>query len=124
MLSPSQDGWTENVLYSFSGPTHHDGAQPLAGLTFDRRGNLYGTTQNGGKFDNNCFGFDISSCGVVFRLTPNSEGGWSEKVLHSFGDDPGAQPVAGLIVDAAGNLYGTTQGDGYSTYGSVFEITP
>ena len=63
-------------------------------------------------------------CGVVFRLAPDSDGGWKETVLHRFLDHPGARPLAVPIVDAAGNLYGTTLGDGTTTHGSVFEITP
>jgi uncharacterized repeat protein (TIGR03803 family) len=50
--------------------------------------------------------------------------GWNERVLHTFADRPGARPVAGLIFDPAGNLYGTSYGNGPSTFGSVFEITP
>jgi hypothetical protein len=63
-------------------------------------------------------------CGVVFKLTPNSKDGWNERVLHTFADHPGAHPVAALISDVAGNLYGTTEGDGTTTHGSVFGITP
>jgi hypothetical protein len=65
-------------------------------------------------------------CGVVFKLAPNSKGGWSESVLHRFLDNrgTGAHPYAGLIFDATGNLYGTTGGDFKKTHGSVFEITP
>jgi uncharacterized repeat protein (TIGR03803 family) len=57
-------------------------------------------------------------------LTPNSNGGWTETVLHRFLDHPGAEPRAGVILDAAGNVYGATSGDGSTTFGSVFEITP
>jgi uncharacterized repeat protein (TIGR03803 family) len=107
-LTKNQDGsWQEKVLHSFKG-------QPYAGLTLDAAGNLYGTTQFGGA----------AGYGVVFKLTPNSKGGWNETVLHSFYDSPGAHPVADVIFDAAGNLYGTTAGDGSTTFGSVFEITP
>jgi uncharacterized repeat protein (TIGR03803 family) len=51
-------------------------------------------------------------------------GKWSETVMNRFGDHPGASPEAGVIFDAAGNLYGTTAGDNTTTFGSVFEITP
>ena len=62
----------------------------------------------------------------VFKLAPNSNGGWKETVLHTFVDHPGASPVGGgLIFDANGNLYGETAGDGnINTFGSVFEISP
>jgi uncharacterized repeat protein (TIGR03803 family) len=91
---------------------------PEAGLTLDAGGNLYGTTYVGG--DPNCYAI---GCGVVFKLAPNSKGGWRETVLHSFYDHPGAFPSAGVILDGAGNLYGTTQGHN-TTFGSVFEIAP
>jgi hypothetical protein len=62
---------------------------------------------------------------VVFKLVPNSNGGWREiVVLHRFLDHPGAFPYAGVIRDAAGNLYGTTYGDDTTTFGSVFQIKP
>jgi len=112
-----QGGWSETVLHHFVG---HDGADADNGLIFDLAGNLFGTTVGGGDLQY-CQGF---GCGTVFKLTPNSEGGWDETVLHHFVDDPGAYPRGGLIFDARGNLYGTTSGDGVTTFGSVFEITP
>ncbi len=118
-LTPNSDGsWTENVLHHFNGK---DGRGPMAGLIFDQAGNLYGTTEGGG---NPSCGSYSNGCGVVFRLTPNAKGRWNETVLHTFTDHPGAFPLAGLVFDAAGNLYGTTSGDGTTTFGSVFEITP
>jgi uncharacterized repeat protein (TIGR03803 family) len=123
-LTPDSDGtWTETLLYRFcSFDGCPDGGVPSAGLVFDRSGNLYGTTLEGGDA-NACGGFGLG-CGVVFKLTPNSGGGWKETVVHAFFDHPGAFPYAGVIFDAAGNLYGTTAGDGGTTFGSVFEITP
>jgi uncharacterized repeat protein (TIGR03803 family) len=122
-LAPNQDGsWTESVLHSFNGS---DGASPAAGLIFDAGGNLYGTTYSGGQLL--CGG---SGCGVVFRLAPNQDGSWTESVLHSFNGSDGAQPFAGLIFDAAGNLYGTTDGGGQlslckgSGCGVVFRLAP
>ncbi len=93
---------------------------PWAGVIFDQAGNLYGTTLAGG----NLSGCGGQGCGVVFKLAPNSNGGWNEAVLHTFRDHPGALPNALLIFDAAGDLYGTTAGDSSKTFGSVFEITP
>jgi hypothetical protein len=61
---------------------------------------------------------------VVFKLMPNSRGGWTERVLWDFQDHPGDDPTAALVLDDAGNLYGTRTGDGKKTFGSVFEITP
>ena len=106
------------MLHSFCSRTNcGDGAQPGADLVFDPAGNLYGTTFAGG--DQGCY--QGGGCGVVFKLTPNSNGGWKEAVLHTFADHPGASPSAGLILDRAGNLYGTSSG--FTTFGSVFEIT-
>jgi uncharacterized repeat protein (TIGR03803 family) len=102
----------EKVLYNFLGV---NGTYPMAGLTFDAAGNLYGTTFGGGTSD----------AGTVFELTPAAGGTWTEKVLHNFshGSD-GGKPAAGLIFDGAGNLYGTTFGGGTSDAGTVFELTP
>src|SRR5207244_10203796 len=98
--------WNENVLHRCNGGT--DGAKPDAGLIFDAAGNLYGTTAGGGNLAS-CF----NGCGVVFELTRSSTGKWSEHVLRRFnGGTDGAKPDAGLIFDAAGNLYGTTSGGG------------
>ncbi len=117
-LTPNADGsWKEKVLHHFTGGP--DGGQPGAGMIFDQMGNLYGTTTSGGKLNCSPIG-----CGVVFKLATNSKGGWNEIVLHTFADHPGANPTAGLIFDPAGNLYGTTEGDLSTTFGSVFEITP
>ena len=103
----------ETVLYSFTG--HPDGANPLAGLTMDGAGNLYGTTAAGGTLGN----------GTVFRLSPPVKQGakWSEKVLYSFasGTD-GATPVGGVTLDASGNLYGTTSANGAYGFGTVFQL--
>jgi uncharacterized repeat protein (TIGR03803 family) len=94
----------ETVLHAFGGG---DGANPSSVLLFDKKGNLYGTTALGG---NSGCGL---GCGVVFELTPQSGGHWSETVLYSFcsqtnctdGETPGTGP---LVRDSSGNLYGTT----------------
>jgi uncharacterized repeat protein (TIGR03803 family) len=115
-LTPTAGGgWTETVLHSFNYNNSTDGAYPQAGLIFDAAGNLYGTTAGGGTYGR----------GAVFELTPTADGGWTQQVLHSFGNGTdGFEPEAGLIFDAAGNLYGTThQGGGYGV-GTVFELTP
>jgi len=115
---PSQPGgsWTESVLFSFGGlPT---GNVPLSGLTFDQKGNLYGTTFAGGFYGS----------GVLFELSPPPvEGGsWTESVLHNFGFPftDGASPAARVIFDSAGNLYGTTTFGGRSDVGTVYEFSP
>ncbi len=121
-LMPNPNGsWEDEVLHEFTGG--NDGGWP-SGLAFDAAGNLYGTTWGGGN-PSCLFG---SGCGVVFRLTVDSNGAWHESVLHSFLDHPGGWPDAGVILDAAGNLYGTAsnyfEGGCYGSCGTVFEITP
>jgi len=118
----SEGGWTETVIYSFTGGT--DGGTPNATPIFDAAGNLYSTTNLGGVY----------GYGTVFMLTPNSGGTWSETVLYSFaGGTDGALPTSGLIFDTAGNLYGTTTKGGrgncpeYSSAtgcGTVYELMP
>jgi len=114
-LKPNGDGtWTEQVLHQFTGGK--DGGAPVAGVIFDGAGNLYGTATQGGAY----------GYGVVFRLRPRESGGVDYDVLHAFRDtrgDPGALPL-NVVLDAAGNLYGITMGDGTTTFGTVFEITP
>jgi uncharacterized repeat protein (TIGR03803 family) len=105
-LTHAKDGWKHQVLYSF-GNSSNDGCGPTAGLVFDSAGNLYGTTAGGGF---NCGG----GCGTVFKLAPNSHGGWTESILYSFtgSNGDGAYPNTDLIFDSKGNLYGTTWGGG------------
>jgi uncharacterized repeat protein (TIGR03803 family) len=112
-LSPrTGGGWTEKVLHSFQDIQGKDGSFPNGSLTFDSAGNLYGTTQNGGLYH----------VGTAFELTPRAGGGWAETILHNFAVN--AFPRAGLIFDAAGNLYGTTPSGGTGHKGTVFELTP
>ena len=111
---------SETVLYRFGTNSTRDGANPQAGLIMDANGNLYGTTLYGGS----------NGRGTVFKLTPNGSG-YSETVLYSFGatnpigsTTDGANPQAGLIMDANGNLYGTTLYGGSNGKGTVFKLTP
>jgi uncharacterized repeat protein (TIGR03803 family) len=115
-LTPAAGGnWTERVIHSFQFDGV-DGLYPIAGLSIDRAGNLYGTTSNGGVYN----------WGTVFEMTPEAGGGWSETAIHSFSEngEDGADPVAGLVLDAAGNLYGTTMQGGSETCvcGTVFQL--
>jgi uncharacterized repeat protein (TIGR03803 family) len=100
---------TERVLYSFTGGMA-DGSDPNSGLLMDGAGNLFGTTAAGGARD----------LGTVFKISP----GGTETVLYSFvgGSTDGSSPQAGLIMDGAGNLYGTTAAGGVNDDGTVFEI--
>jgi uncharacterized repeat protein (TIGR03803 family) len=112
--------WTRTVLHRFNGK---DGANPFAGVISDAAGNLYGTTWLGGNSQNPC----DSNCGVVFKLSPGANGAWTETVLHEFNGKDGAEPYAGLIFDAAGNLYGATSVGGTSSccgFGTVFKLSP
>jgi uncharacterized repeat protein (TIGR03803 family) len=170
-LTPSGSGWTEQIIHSFTGA---DGVAPYLGhLTFDRAGNLYGTTKTGGKhnagtvfklvhaksgwkektlyafaggndanwaneslvFDKagNLYGASYQGggngcgglgCGTVFKLT-RTKPGWKEKVLYAFtGGKDGGQPYESVILDKAGNLYGTTFAGGDANGdGVVFELT-
>ena len=121
-LTPSGGGYTESILHNFSGSP--DGAYPFAGVTFDSAGSLYGTTGNGGTGRGCDFG-----CGTVYQLTP-SGGGWQENVLVSFNLqnaslDSGYYPYSQLVLDASGNLYGTTIYSGQIYLdGIVFKLTP
>ena len=91
----------EKVLHTFL-DNGTDGTSPQAGLIFDAAGNLYGTTATGGSTNGD-------GGGTVFELSPGAGGNWTEKVLWNFGNGTdGVRPIAGLIFDAAGNLYGTT----------------
>jgi uncharacterized repeat protein (TIGR03803 family) len=165
-LTPSGSGWTESVLYSFLGGSR-DGYFPTGTLVFDRSGNLYGATQEGGAsyqgtvfqltpgqygwtenllfqfnrgftgegpnsviFDpqGNLYGTTFTGgaagCGTAFELAP-SGGMWNFSVLYSFFGGAGScGPFVGLIMDVAGNLYGTTNRTGAYGYGVVFKLTP
>ena len=119
-------GGVEQVLYSFCttivGEYCGDGAFPVAGVIRDKAGNLYGTTTLGGTND----------VGVVFKLSFDAgTGNWTENVLYSFcptgtasGCPDGKTPLAGVVMDAAGNLYGTTQFGGAHGQGTVFKVRP
>jgi len=101
--------WTEKVLYSFG--TGTDGVAPVAGVTLDASGNLYGTTSLGGAY----------GYGTIFRLATGTT--WTETILHSFGyGSDGATPYAGLVSDASGNLYGAATDGGANGGGTAFEL--
>jgi uncharacterized repeat protein (TIGR03803 family) len=98
----------ETVLYIFAGA---NGANPESGVIGDSAGNLYGTTAKGG----------LASAGVVYKLDPIGQ----ETLLYSFkGGTDGANPLAGLILDSAGNLFGTTSNGGNGQIGLVFALDP
>jgi uncharacterized repeat protein (TIGR03803 family) len=134
-LTPPPQGapaktWTESVLYSFQGGSN-DGAAPFGNVVFDSAGNLYGTTSIGGLTHLGC-ALPAKGCGTIFELSPSGAGSWSERILHRFRDafGEGAAPRAGLVIDALGNLYGTTYDGGNNDEcggygcGTVFELLP
>jgi uncharacterized repeat protein (TIGR03803 family) len=100
---------SETVVYSFSGTS--EGGSPFGGVVLDSSGNIYGTTQLGGSHD----------LGVVFKIDPAG----SETVLYNFaGQGDGENPTSTLIIDAQGNLYGTTAQGGFNDYGTIFKVKP
>jgi hypothetical protein len=131
-VSSASASWKEKVLYSFQGIP--DGATPAGGVVFDSEGNLYGATTEGGA--DNCPG--IAQCGTVFQLTPpaQKDGVWTETILYVFKGktvNDGSTPAGGVILDKAGNIYGTTgyggSGDcvllgGNVGCGTVWELSP
>jgi hypothetical protein len=113
-LSPdTSGGWAETVIYNFNGLT--DGIYANS-LTFDARGNLYGTTLYGGDYSGTC-GYPYYGCGTIFKLSQNS-GTWSKTTLYTFtGSLDGAFPNGGVIFDSKGVIYGTAAGGGDPYYG-------
>jgi uncharacterized repeat protein (TIGR03803 family) len=111
-LSRGTNGWSEKILHSFQGGSN-DGSEPFAGIVFDAAGNIYGTTEVGGN----------PLAGTVYELVaPVGTGGYKEKVLWKFDTTDGYEPVDSLILDSAGNLYGTTPEGGSNGYGVVFKV--
>jgi hypothetical protein len=130
---PASAEWNEKVLFSFRGIP--DGSLPIGGVVFDKQGNLYLATQDGGS--DSCR--SANQCGTVFQLVPPAKRGdpWTETVLYVFkgnASSDGATPFGGLVIDSFGNLYGTTGygGTGDCTLlgsklgccGTVFELSP
>jgi uncharacterized repeat protein (TIGR03803 family) len=117
LIRNPDDTWSPQVIRSFAGrPDMH----PRTGLVLDAIGNLYGTIT----------GEDSEHYGSVFKLAPKSGGGWTYSVLHVFMGKPAMHPNGQLVLDKAGNLYGTTSECGKDLnnqplcYGVVFEIIP
>jgi uncharacterized repeat protein (TIGR03803 family) len=130
----SAGNWAESILWNFDN-NGSDGYGPAASLIMDKSGNLYGTTVDGGVFEQEVEAPYVAG-GTVFELTPPSTkgGNWTESILHSFGEaNDGQYVVDGLIMDTSGNLYGATvAGGAYSGCsviaitgcGTVFELSP
>lgn len=117
-LTPSSNGWTATVLYTFTGS--NDGSDPEYGMVRDRNGILYGTATGGGS----------GQAGTVFQLRPNPSAmpgtspAWVESVLYAFtGGADGSGPNEGMVFDPSGNLNGTAEG-GSANFGVVYRMTP
>jgi uncharacterized repeat protein (TIGR03803 family) len=111
-LTRSGQTWTETTLYNFAGGT--DAVSPVAGVSIDASGNLYGSSPFGGA----------NGAGAVFKLT-KSGSGYTESVIYNFtGGNDGQAPTGGVIVDAAGNLYGGTFFGGVNGGGTIYKLAP
>jgi uncharacterized repeat protein (TIGR03803 family) len=118
-LTPSGDGWTHTVLYSFTSGA--DGAQPYGGVTLDPQGNLYGSAVAGGSSVGSCAD---GGCGVVYKLTPSSDG-WTQTVIHAFtGGKDGSGPGGALTIDKHGNLFGMAPTGGAFGLGVIYQLRP
>jgi uncharacterized repeat protein (TIGR03803 family) len=109
---PKKGTWTEKILYSFKGGTK-DGGGPFAGIVFGAAGNIYGTTTGGGKYTGGTV-YELALSGTTYK----------EKILWNFNNADGYLPYGGVILDSAGNLYGTAYDGGSFDYGVVFEVNP
>jgi hypothetical protein len=110
-LSPNgSGGWNGSIIYNFE--ANEDGEFEIP--TLDSAGNVYGTSESGGQLD----------YGAVWKLTPSSKNTWTEEILYSFNgsQQDGSFPYAGIVLDAAGNIYGTTLAGGIDQRGAVFEL--
>jgi uncharacterized repeat protein (TIGR03803 family) len=118
LVADGSGGWTERELYNFCSGCA-GGANPNGNLILDSSGSLYGVAGDGGGSQNG---------GVAFRLSPGGGGTWSEQVLYDFCATEqcpdGEAPVAGLVFDGSGNLYGTTTERGQHGYGAAFQLVP
>lgn len=112
-LTRTNAGWNFKTIYSFQGTP--DAGFPYGALIFDATGNAYGTTYYDGA----------NNLGAVYELSPRRTGEWNERVLYSFkGGSDGEGSIGNLVLDASGNLYGTTANGGASGDGVIFSLTP
>lgn len=115
-LSQSHGIWNNTRLYVLTGQS--DGTDPMSGVLLDQAGNAYATSSQG-YYDNG------AQWGAVFKLTPSGQRSWTETTLHDFQDGSGVVPVAGLMSDPAGNLYGATVAtSGNGGGGTVYQLSP
>ena len=116
LIKTASGKWTEKIVHNFAADGI-DGERPYSGVTLDAAGNLYGTTYYGGV---------ASGLGSVYELSPGAGGTWTETMIHAFAEDnvDGILPQGGVIVDSAGNVYGTTVNGGTANEGVVFKLSP
>ena len=115
-VTKQPDGhWKEKILHDF--PNTKNGSDPLGTLAIDVSGSVYGVANGGGG---PC---GQGGCGVVYKMVHNPDDSFTYQVLHRFQGTDGLAPVAGVILDAKGNIYGTTSTGGSGGYGVVFKIT-
>lgn len=115
-LTPSPNGgWVRTVIHQFAADGV-DGGFPYDNPTIDESGNLFGTTRGGGP----------DTEGIVFEFSPNGNGTYSSKILQSFtrNGPAGGRPYGGIVLDSAGNLYGSTSTGPETGVGTAYEITP
>jgi uncharacterized repeat protein (TIGR03803 family) len=112
-LTKTDGAWTITYLHNFGPQLSSDGFNPNGVVYF--HGALFGTTPFGGK----------NGSGTVFAVWPNSNGGWSESILHNFAvsKNDGQRPSGGLAFDSEGNIYGTTELGGSNQGGTVFQLS-
>jgi uncharacterized repeat protein (TIGR03803 family) len=113
-LSPQSNGsWTETLIHKFTS-SNGDGYLPRGGVVLDSKGNIYGTTSQGG----------LQNDGIVYELSPNGSGGFSESIVFTFtGQSTGSTPYSAPTLDATGDIFGTTIGGGTKFAGLVYELT-
>ena len=113
-LSHQSGTWKERVLYSFKGGS--DGSGSIANVVFDKNGNMYGTTSEGGA---GC------SCGLIFKLAPGAQNKWTESIVYTFQGQPdGGFVYNGMVSDPNGNLFGATVHGGTDNEGAVYQFIP
>lgn len=113
-MSLGANGWTETVLYSFTGHIYGpDGNGPIGGVVMDNQGNLYGATKFGGT---------NGGYGTVYQLSP-SKGGYVERLIHSFNGYDGWELTSGITMDSRNRIYGTTSAGGTVGYGTIFQLS-
>ncbi len=126
-LSPGDNGWNYTDLFDLNPEV---GYAPPAPPIWDGKGNMFGVTTDGGIGKPACFNY--AGCGVFYEMTPNGDGTWTYHILHRFASSPddGQWPYGGLVMDSAGDFYGSTwlggkygHGNGQYGHGTIFKFS-